>query len=72
MKTGGLLARDWLEGELGDALHAVICGVDHNLRLILARLRALYCALLAALAELIHSDALRGSGLTLTRYRFAI
>jgi transposase, IS5 family len=47
MKTDGLLDRNWLKGELGDALHAVMCGAGHNLRLILARLRALYWALIA-------------------------
>ncbi len=25
MKTDGLLDRNWLKGELGDALHAVMC-----------------------------------------------
>jgi IS5 family transposase len=57
MKTDGLLARNWLKGELGDALHAVMCGAGHNLRLILARLRALYCALIAVTAELAGSVA---------------
>lgn len=41
MKADGLLARNGLNGELGDALHAVMCGAGHTLRLILARLRAL-------------------------------
>jgi IS5 family transposase len=50
MKSDGLLGRNWLKGEIGDALHAVMCGAGHNLRMILARLRALYCALLAWLA----------------------
>lgn len=31
------------KGALGDALHAVMCGAGHNLRLILAALQ-LYCA----------------------------
>lgn len=52
MKADGLLARNWLKGELGDALHAVMCGAGHNLRLILARLRALFLALSAVLAAL--------------------
>jgi IS5 family transposase len=47
MKADGLLDRNWLKGERGDALHAVMCGAGHNLRLILARLRALYCVLIA-------------------------
>jgi hypothetical protein len=34
-----------------------MCGAGHNLRLILARLRALYCALIAVTAELAGSVA---------------
>ena len=43
MKMDGRLGRNPLKGQLGDALHAVLCGAGHNLRLILAALR-LYCA----------------------------
>jgi len=39
MKTDGRLARCPLKGTLGDALHAVLCGCGHNIRLILAHLR---------------------------------
>ncbi|HRO57950.1 MAG TPA: IS5 family transposase [Burkholderiaceae bacterium] len=44
MKTDGLLARNWLKGEIGDALHAVLCGAGHNLRMILAHLRVPFAA----------------------------
>lgn len=47
MKTDGLLARSWLKGSDGDAIHAVLCGAGHNLRLILAHLRVLLLALIA-------------------------
>ncbi len=58
MKMDGRLARNPLKGALGDALHAVMCGTGHNLRLILAALRR-YCAhvklsLLALLSSLAH------------------
>ncbi|GKT21272.1 hypothetical protein AVHM3334_04230 [Acidovorax sp. SUPP3334] len=43
MKMDGRLARNPLKGALGDALHAVMCGAGHDLRLILAALR-LFCA----------------------------
>jgi len=43
MKMDGRLARNPLKGALGDAIHAVMCGAGHNLRLILAALR-LFCA----------------------------
>ena len=43
MKMDGRLGRNPLKGALGDALHAVMCGAGHNLRLILAALR-LCCA----------------------------
>ena len=36
-----LAVRCPLKGSLGDALHAVLCGCGHNIRLILAYLRAL-------------------------------
>jgi hypothetical protein len=72
MKTDGLLPRNWPKGEFGDALHPVMCGAAHNQRLILARLRALLCALIDVLAALIHGDALGRSGSANPRYRFAI
>jgi hypothetical protein len=33
------LARNPLKGSLGDAIHAVLCGAGHNLRLLIARMR---------------------------------
>ena len=53
MKTDGRLARCALKGTLGDALYAVLCGCGHNIRKILAHLRALLAALLAALRQAI-------------------
>ena len=40
MKSDGLLGRCHLKGAEGDAMHAVLCGAGHNLRLLLNRLRA--------------------------------
>lgn len=40
MKTDGRLARNPLKGALGDALHAVLCGAGHNIRLMLKKLQA--------------------------------
>jgi IS5 family transposase len=54
MKSDGRLARCAVKGTLGDALYAVLCGCGHNIRKILAHLRAL---LLALLASLIHAIA---------------
>jgi transposase, IS5 family len=48
MKTDGRLARYALKGTFGDALHAVLCGCGHNIRMILAHLRALWAEILAA------------------------
>ena len=39
MKSDGKLDRNWLKGTLGDALHAVLCGAGHNIRLLLRRLQ---------------------------------
>ena len=43
MKMDGRLARNPLKGAFGDAVHAVMCGADHNIRLLLKKLRLL-CA----------------------------
>ena len=55
MKTDGRLARCGLKGTLGDALFAVLCGCGHNLRKILAHLRALLAAIIAAILDLVQS-----------------
>jgi transposase, IS5 family len=62
MKTEGRLARCSLKGTLGDAIFAVLCGCGHNIRKILAHLRALLTVLLASLLQL-HARA--DSGITL-------
>lgn len=49
MKADGKLDRNWLKGALGDAMHAVLCGAGHNLRMILRKLRLFYAAVLIAL-----------------------
>ena len=49
MKNGGRLRRNWLKGSLGDALHAVLCGAGHNLRMILRALRLCFAFLLPLL-----------------------
>ena len=38
IKTEGRLARNPLKGAFGDALHAVLCGAGHNIRLTLKKL----------------------------------
>ncbi len=43
MKMDGRLGLNPLKGEPGDALHAVLCGSGHNLRLLIKKLR-LFCA----------------------------
>jgi IS5 family transposase len=49
MKADGKLDRNWLKGALGDAMHAVLCGAGHNLRMILRKLRLLCVFILAVL-----------------------
>jgi len=44
MKTEGRLTRCALKGLLGDTVFAVLCGCGHNIRKILAHLRALLAA----------------------------
>jgi IS5 family transposase len=38
MKSEGKLERNFLKGQLGDALNAILCGIGHNLRLIKRKL----------------------------------
>jgi IS5 family transposase len=42
MKMDGRLGRNPLKGALGGALHAVLCGAGHNIRLLLKKLRLLF------------------------------
>jgi IS5 family transposase len=49
MKTDGRLSRSPLKGTIGDALFAVLCGCGHNIRKILAYLRALLAIITAAI-----------------------
>jgi IS5 family transposase len=49
MKSDGKLDRNWLKGALGDAIHAVLCGAGHNLRMILRKLRLFYALIRVAL-----------------------
>jgi transposase, IS5 family len=49
MKTDGRLSRNPLKGTIGDALFAVLCGCGHNIRKILAHLRALLAWIIAAI-----------------------
>jgi len=52
MKLDGKLARNHLKGAVGDAIHALLCGAGHNLRLILRHLARLLRALLRLLTAL--------------------
>jgi IS5 family transposase len=53
MKTDGRLARCALKGTLGDAVFAVLCGCGHNIRKILAHLRALLRAIVAMIMAIL-------------------
>jgi IS5 family transposase len=55
MKTNGRLARCGLKRTLGDAIFAVLCGCGHNLRKILAHLRALLAQVIDAMLDLVGS-----------------
>jgi len=54
MKLDGQLARNHLKGAVGDAIHALLCGAGHNLRLLLRHLARLLRALFQLLAALGH------------------
>lgn len=52
MKMDGRLGRNPLKGALGDALHAVLCGAGHNLRLLMKKLRLLWARIRDVLGTL--------------------
>ena len=56
MKTDGRLTRCPLKGTTGDALFAVLCACGHNLRKILAHLRAFLALLIAAILDAFRPD----------------
>lgn len=58
MKSEGLLGRNFLKGMKGDAINAILCGAGHNLRKVLARLRALLCLPIGA-ARTVVSELIR-------------
>jgi transposase, IS5 family len=65
MKTDGRLARCPLKGATGDAIFAVLCACGHNIRKILAHLRALLVLIIAALlASLEHDNSARSGAVT--------
>ena len=53
MKADGLMDSNWLKGAHGVAMHAILYGAGHNLRVILAHLRVLYFALVAQISLLL-------------------
>jgi transposase, IS5 family len=42
MKSDGKLKRNYLKGALGDSINALLCGIGHNLRLILNKIWSLF------------------------------
>ena len=53
MKSDGRLARCPLKGRIGDALFAVLCACGHNIRKILAHLRALWAIVIRLILRII-------------------
>ena len=66
MKTDGRLTRCSLKGTTGDALFAVLCACGHNLRKILAHLRALFALLIAAILGAIRANRPPATGAAAT------
>lgn len=57
MKTDGRLTRCPLKGTIGDALFAVLCACGHNIRKILAHLRAWLAWIIAAILGADHNQS---------------
>ena len=53
MKTDGRLSRCFLKGTIGDAIFAVLCGCGHNIRKILAHLRALLATIISVVLAIL-------------------
>ena len=51
MKSDGLLGRNYLKGSTGDKVNALLCGVGHDLRVILRKLRLFWLQILLGLYE---------------------
>jgi len=68
MKSDGLLGRNFLKGTQGDAINAILCGVGHNLRKILARLRALLYLLTGAARAVVSDLIARLEALSLQQH----
>jgi IS5 family transposase len=49
IKTVSRLGRNTLQGALGDAMHAVLCGAGHNVRLLLKQPRPLFSFIVCAI-----------------------
>ena len=59
MKVDGRLARCPLKGRIGDAVFAVLCACGHNIRKILAHLRALLSLILQLIAPILWHEKTR-------------
>jgi IS5 family transposase len=53
LKSDGRLARNFLKGDEGDAMNALLCGAGHNMRKILKKLRLFYALCALALRRLL-------------------
>ena len=62
MKTDGRLSRCPLKGIAGDAIFAVLCGCGHNIRKILAHLRALWTQVIGRLFTGLNLPNVRNPG----------
>jgi hypothetical protein len=71
MKTDGRLDRNFLLGQVGDAINALLAAVGHNLRLVLAALALWLAFILAAIAKPIANANTSGRRLTYPQIRAA-
>lgn len=56
MKSDGRLARCPLKGQIGDAIFAVLCACGHNIRKILAHIRAIVTLVIRFILTIIAVD----------------
>lgn len=59
MKSDGRMARCPLRGRIGYAVFAVLCACGHNIRIILAYLRAFYCVIVCLIVDCMVAETTR-------------
>lgn len=61
MKSDGLLGKNYLKGNIGDKINALLCGIGHDLRIILKKLRLFWLQIFWSLQKKFTDDFMKFS-----------